>query len=199
VEREPAARAPELARKERERAIDEERTEIRFVADKKLLAKIKHARDLCSHRLKDPTSYAELLEVLADVAIQKLDPRMKRERTASRSKSGPAKPALFPTPKVATAPLLAPVAPAPAKPAAHASRYIPAQVRREVWREANGRCTYRDPATGKLCDSTFKLQIEHLDPYAMGGSSRDPANLTLLCVAHNQMKAERAFGGRKPA
>jgi 5-methylcytosine-specific restriction endonuclease McrA len=83
---------------------------------------------------------------------------------------------------------------APAKSAPHASRYIPAQVRREVWREANGRCTYRDPASGKLCGSTFKLQIEHLDPYAMGGSSRDPANLTLLCAAHNQMKAARQFG-----
>jgi 5-methylcytosine-specific restriction endonuclease McrA len=37
------------------------------------------------------------------------------------------------------------------------------------------------------------LEFDHIDPVACGGESTK-ANLRLLCRAHNQHAAERAFG-----
>jgi hypothetical protein len=73
------------------------------------------------------------------------------------------------------------------------SRYIKAAVRREVWQQCRGRCQYRDPQSGRQCEETQRLQIEHRIPYALGGSNETP-NLTLLCPTHNRLAAVRAFG-----
>ena len=41
-------------------------------------------------------------------------------------------------------------------------RPIPAAVRRHVWLRDGGRCCYRDPLTGRRCNSSHLLQIDHL-------------------------------------
>jgi hypothetical protein len=73
-----------------------------------------------------------------------------------------------------------------------ASRYIPRATRRLVWKRDEGRCSYTSPETGKRCNSTYALQVDHLQPYAMGGG-HNPANLRLLCRAHNLWAARRVF------
>lgn len=78
------------------------------------------------------------------------------------------------------------------------SRYIPAQVRREVWRRDKGRCAFVSSETKKRCDSSFRLQIEHLVPFAIGGG-HGLENLQLLCQAHNGHRAVRFFGKEKMA
>jgi 5-methylcytosine-specific restriction endonuclease McrA len=64
------------------------------------------------------------------------------------------------------------------------SRAIPESNRTFIWQRDEGRCTYRDSETERVCGSDYALQLDHLDPYALGGS-HEPANLRLLCRAHN--------------
>ena len=65
---------------------------------------------------------------------------------------------------------------------AHRSRYIPAPVRREVWRRDGGCCSYVDPHSGRRCGSRFLLELDHIVPFALGGDAQ-PSNLRLHCTA----------------
>ena len=65
-------------------------------------------------------------------------------------------------------------------------RPIPAAVRRHVWLRDGGRCCYRDPLSGRRCNSSHLLQIHHLLPVAEGGGP-EPDNLALACLAHHRM------------
>ena len=68
------------------------------------------------------------------------------------------------------------------------TRTIPAAVKRHIWIRDRGRCTYRDPESGRCCESPHLVQIDHVQPYAMGGSA-SAENLRLLCSAHNHDRA----------
>ena len=72
------------------------------------------------------------------------------------------------------------------------SRHIPQEIRDEVYIRDGNRCTYISK-DGKRCEETSNLQIDHIIPYAKGGSN-EPENLRLLCFAHNQLMAEEEFG-----
>jgi hypothetical protein len=72
------------------------------------------------------------------------------------------------------------------------SRHIPAAVRDQVYEREHGRCAYIAPG-GRRCNGTHNLHIEHVVPFARGGT-HDVANLTLLCAAHNRLGAEHVFG-----
>ena len=75
-------------------------------------------------------------------------------------------------------------------------RPIPAAVRRHVWLRDGGRCCYRDPLTGRRCNSSHLLQIDHLLPVAEGGGP-EPFNLALRCFAHHRMR--HGYGPAVPA
>ena len=75
-------------------------------------------------------------------------------------------------------------------------RPIPAAVRRHVWLRAGGRCCYRDPLTGRRCNSSHLLQIDHLLPVAEGGGP-EPDNLQLACFAHHRMR--HGYGPAPPS
>jgi hypothetical protein len=75
------------------------------------------------------------------------------------------------------------------------NRYIPKKTRQHVLRDAGYRCEYVDAATGKHCDSRYKLQIDHIKPFALGGGS-ERSNLRVLCAVHNGYRAEQTFGER---
>ena len=75
-------------------------------------------------------------------------------------------------------------------------RPIPAAVRRHVWLRDGGRCCYRDPLTGRRCNSFHLLQIDHLLPVAEGGGP-EPDNLQLSCFAHHRMR--HGYGPAPPS
>ena len=75
-------------------------------------------------------------------------------------------------------------------------RPIPAAVRRQAWLRDGGRCCYRDPLTGRRCNSSHLLQIDHLLPVAEGGGP-EPDNLQLSCFAHHRMR--HGYGPAPPA
>jgi hypothetical protein len=76
----------------------------------------------------------------------------------------------------------------PAKPRPR-TRHIPMAVRDQVMLRDMQRCTFRS-RSGRKCDSTHKLQIDHIRPFALGGT-HDPTNLRVLCAAHNRHVARK--------
>ena len=72
------------------------------------------------------------------------------------------------------------------------TRHIPAGVRDEVFVRDKGRCTYVAPG-GKRCGATHGLTLDHVVPFARGGSNAAD-NLRLLCAQHNRLAAERIYG-----
>ena len=75
---------------------------------------------------------------------------------------------------------------------ARRSRYIPAPVRREVWRRDGGCCSYVDPHSGRRCGSRFLLELDHIVPFALGGGA-EPGNLRVRCTAHHRFR-HREYG-----
>ena len=73
-----------------------------------------------------------------------------------------------------------------------AARRIPAATRDAVFARDKGRCTYVG-SNGERCAATHHLQIDHVMPYARGGTN-SLGNLRLLCERHNKKEAERVFG-----
>src|SRR6185437_15045772 len=134
------------------------------------LAKLDRLKNLRAH--KNPRmSYAELIDDMCEYMLKKLDPMtgieklrpMNRLSNASRvgDSAKAHKAGLQPNP-----------------------RYIQPQLKRQIWRRDQGRCTYTDLKTNKRCDSRHLLQIDHIRPVAHGGLATEE-NLRLLCHAHH--------------
>lgn len=62
-------------------------------------------------------------------------------------------------------------------------RLIPSWVKLEVWKGDRGRCIE--------CGATSGLHFDHVIPYSKGGSSKDPANIQILCGRHNLAKHDK--------
>jgi hypothetical protein len=163
---------------ERERALNGLDVEIRFVADVPLLGKLHRLKDLNSHR--DPSrSYRGLFDWLSDLGLKISDPLTKnaavRPRASKPSDAGTAQPSSN-KPKT--------------------DRYISTELRRKVWKRDNGKCTYQDPQSGRRCDSTSFIEIDHIIPHALGGETTLD-NLRLYCKTHNLEAARKAYGASK--
>ena len=64
-------------------------------------------------------------------------------------------------------------------------RVIPSWVKLEVWKRDKGRCAYPS------CGAASGLHFDHIIPYSKGGSSKDPANIQILCGRHNLAKRDK--------
>jgi hypothetical protein len=69
-----------------------------------------------------------------------------------------------------------------APPTLEDDRLIPSWVKLEVWKRDQGRC--------QKCGTTSGLHFDHIIPYSKGGSSKDPANIQILCGRHNLSKRD---------
>jgi hypothetical protein len=83
-----------------------------------------------------------------------------------------------------------PAKPRPAEPKPP-TRHIPVATRDQVMLRDKQRCTFRS-RSGRKCNSIHNLQIDHIQPFALGGT-HDPENLRVLCAAHNQHVARKVF------
>lgn len=161
--------APEAVPCERERPVSESLTEIRFLADPALMKSFQRVRELTAAKTAG-ANYQELFRFMAEQVIKKHEAKI-----SPRGKSAP------------------PAEPSDGIPKKFAARAAPASLRRIVWAREKGCCGYRDPQTGKICGSRFGLELDHVEPWALGGKTTE-ANLRLLCRTHNQLEAERVFG-----
>jgi hypothetical protein len=72
------------------------------------------------------------------------------------------------------------------------SRYMPAPVKRAVYKRDNGQCAFLDDS-GRRCSETRRLEFHHVQPYGRGGDHR-PENIELRCKIHNLYEAELDYG-----
>jgi hypothetical protein len=151
TERILAAISPQCAQPERQRAINEAETEIRFTAYQELMEMLERIKDLLAHK-RESQSYAGLFKEMAKLTLKKLDPSLapSQRKGAPEQKTGE----LASIPPKATS----------------GTRYISPFVRRAVWKRDLGRCTYQHPTTGRGCESRRSLQFDHIRPFAMGGT-----------------------------
>jgi hypothetical protein len=70
-------------------------------------------------------------------------------------------------------------------PPARRTRYVSQATQHAVWQAAAGRCTH--------CGSQQNLQFDHVEPFALGGSS-SAENLRLLCRSCNLRRGVKTYG-----
>ena len=71
-------------------------------------------------------------------------------------------------------------------------RYIPAHVRREVWKRDGGQCTFVSES-GHRCEARGDVEFDHKTEVARGGEATVDG-LQLRCRGHNQYTAEQSLG-----
>ncbi len=144
---------------------------LRVTVDAAFEKEIEELKALLSHKIPDG-DLAALLREAVQCALEKHRKRKGAVEPARKRKS----------PVTAKAPTTA----------VSGRQAIPAAVRREVWKRDEGRCTWCGP-DGQRCGSTWKVELDHIRPAALGGPST-VENLRILCRSHNALSAERAFG-----
>lgn len=137
----------------------------RFTGSAAFQAKFTRAREL---RLDSGNRRMErIFEAALDALLERSDPEIRLKRRESRK--------------------------AAAAPRRSTSRMVPKALRDDVWRRDGGRCAFVT-AEGFRCPATGRLEIDHIQPYALGGRSDDAGNLRLLCRAHNLLMARWILG-----
>ena len=156
---------------------------LRFAADKAFMDKLQRAAEVSGvgHAGRD---MARVLERALEAYLEKNDPRKRQERRAKRATQR------------ALAEAGTVTAEAVAGDDAHRtkarSRAIPTSVRDRLLIRAGHRCEYRG-SDGLRCSERSRLEIDHIVPWGLGGTSR-AENLRVLCCAHNRLHADRCFG-----
>ena len=141
--------SPEAVSQERVRQVTADKTQMTLTVSEELMQKLNRLKDLLSHRQPN-CNYAELIETLADMALQKLDPQLKVTRAAKVSRAVKTSIAKSSHTQTSNTEILRTEtfviqSPRNATPALRKTRYIPAQVRQAVWKKANGQCGYSLP------------------------------------------------------
>jgi len=133
------------------------------VLEKKAHDKLEYARALLSHRMP-LASASQVLERALDDLIATEETRKFAATTRPRA----------------------------ARRKSSQARFIPAHVKRTVWKRDQGRCTFVG-TSGQRCASRMFLEFDHVEPVARGGKATIEG-MRLRCRAHNQYEAERMFG-----
>ena len=193
----------------------EQKLFVQFLASEELMRMFEQAQALLSRRCID-SSFADVLGIILKEFIERHSPearhQRREERQARKAVSEPGQPQEVPAttePPEPGGPRVAPagrVDHAEDTAAANHSRrrewntnslrdrgrHIPDDVRDAVYVRGGGQCTFvaRD---GTRCGSKHALQVDHIRPFAAGGT-HDPDNLRLLCAAHNRLAAEQTLG-----
>lgn len=199
AEEEFAKRNPERERRESSYAISQDRLRISFSISKELNEKLNHLKDLLSH--VDPAMTTEaLIERLSELGLDKYDPKRKaaraRVREAKRNKESKGSSDTKMRANVEDEIEAAAGAETGAETGAEVngaestsaaevkrSRYIPAAERHAVEMAA---CSHV-AKTGRRCNSTRFLQLDHIHPFSRGGANT-AENLRWMCGAHNRWR-----------
>ena len=203
--------------KEQARFLGKGKVEIKVVIDESCHKKLEELKNLLSHKNPN-LSYGELISILSEEALKKHDPRRKNTRRRKEKKvqkklsvkkqefkgkvADPAVTfALRSKQKDKTSEqseVLSGRSAASAKKSIVSasqkqhkkmiSRYIPSYLRKYIWERDGGQCVYVHHETKRRCTSRHLLQIDHIQPFALGGKT-EKENLRLLCAGHNQYRS----------
>jgi hypothetical protein len=149
-----------------QRTQKDESVRLEFTVSKELFEKLQQCKDLAAHTLSQnnqDSSWASVLEVVANSYLAK----KKELKTEGNNKLNP----------VTTASVV------------KVNKTLTPKVKRQVYRRDQC-CQYKDPLTGRKCESTFAPQTDHkTSRWAGGGHSLK--NLQLLCANHNRYKYQK--------
>ena len=67
------------------------------------------------------------------------------------------------------------------------------RLRKEILSRDGYRCQFRDPKSGRQCNATQYLQLDHVKPRFAGGATT-PDNLRAYCPNHNVFRYEKGLG-----
>jgi hypothetical protein len=165
------------------------RYHLRFAFTAAQLRKLERLADLVGEA-NPRKNLATMMEKALDIALQVKDPA--RPRRAKKAAAAPA-----PAPASAARASADPASAASeweAPIASQKSRVIPSATKRLVFARGNYRCQFT-AADGTRCAERRHLCIDHVYPFAKGGSNHAD-NLQLLCWMHNHRKIEIDFGFR---
>jgi 5-methylcytosine-specific restriction endonuclease McrA len=149
----------------------EKKFKFEFAAGKEFMRKFSRVQSLMSTKIPVGMTFEQLFESLMDEYLDRHDPEKRAERRTKRSAKATA---------------------SQQGSNSEPSRHIPAAVRDGIYARDKGRCTFVGP-NGVRCNATRGLQIDHIEPFALGGGNQ-ASNLRLLCAKHNRLEAERAYG-----
>ena len=164
--------SPQSVPQEKRRELTPEKTELKVVLNKDLIEKLDKIKALMSHKNPNMTDQ-ELIEVMAEALLQRIDPEEKAKRIEARKKQ-------------ANDAQILPASEVKSK----NPRYIPAAMKMDVYMKYKGKCSHVN------CNSRKFLEYDHIQPLALGGKTT-LNNLRLLCRAHNQRAAINLFGAGK--
>jgi len=191
----------------------ERRFQFQFLASERFMKKFERAKALLSNK-NGKLSYEAVFEAALDEFLKDHDPESRKQRreerkekAEARTKSGERAAKRIVRSRAACrncgagggqvdGPLFRrragdlPTTRVPAD--GGSTRHIPATVRDAVFARDKGRCTFVG-STGERCDATHNLEIDHIVPYARGGTNTLD-DLRLLCERHNKHEAERVLG-----
>jgi 5-methylcytosine-specific restriction endonuclease McrA len=155
---------------------------VQFLASERFMKKLEKAKALLSNKTSG-LSYEFVLEAALDEFLKDHDPKERKIRRDAREelKGRRQLKEREATRRDGTCPQNT-----------EKTRRIPAALNEAVFARDKGRCTYMG-SSGKRCDATHNLEIDHVIPYARGGTNAID-NLRLLCERHNKLEAERIYG-----
>jgi 5-methylcytosine-specific restriction endonuclease McrA len=167
--------------------LSEGRYKLQFTAEQRLYDKLKQAQALLRHQVPNG-DIAVVFERALDLLIAQ---RRKQHFAATERPRSPT--AARGQDCARDNPTADHERPSPSAQSQRAhSRHIPHAVRRQVLARDGEQCSYVS-SDGRRCQQRERLQFHHRLPYARGGAAT-PANIQLLCQAHNALWAERDFG-----
>jgi 5-methylcytosine-specific restriction endonuclease McrA len=150
-----------------------EQSRVHITVSRAFLRKLEAARDALSHS-HPGASEDEILEAGLDLLLERA---AKRKGLVKKPRKSPAAPRQARTERDGSA---------------RDGRYVPAHIRRAVWQRDGGRCQFPLEGGG-ICGSTYRVQLDHVVPWARGGSSTID-NLRCACDVHNRQAARQAYG-----
>lgn len=159
--------------KEQTKQISPDLVEYKYIGSTSFGEKIQKLKDLRSNK-NNELSTIEIMEELIDKAIKEelsmLTPKpendLKLRRTVSVARQS------------------------------KNTSYVGKNEKRQVFHKYQNQCSFIDHSINQRCDSQKYLQIDHIIPIAIGGTSAIE-NLRVLCRAHNQRAAIDKLGFQK--
>ncbi len=185
--------SPEAFPHEKLRVLNATQSELRFVADEELLELMEQMKAKLQQKGNTDPSYLDIFKTGLRKALKVTSPKEVDLRDSAPNMPKKSKtPSSFTSSGEVKVEIITPNQ----KPKTQGRISISVSEKKTAFKRAGEQCTYFSEITGKRCTEKHYLQVEHIVPIAMGGSS-EQENLTVLCACHNRLSAIDSFGMEK--
>jgi len=180
----------------REKVMTSTHSQLQITVDQETLARLQEVKELLSHTIPDG-NLAEVLKYMLALTTQTLKKRKARSEPQGNKRGDAIRGTRMPSFKTREDQEISFSSPTAQcdtdkKKSCVRSRYIPLDIKRNVFTRAGDCCEYRS-SDGKLCQSRFQLEIDHKTPWSQGGT-HDVESLQILCKTHNLYRTKETHG-----